>query len=264
LGKFNFSKSNRSSRFLNSDKGFTLIELLVVIIMLGVLATFTIMTLDPMTQIQKGQNAQREEDLKQLNSALDTYYNDNNCYPQSAGNIPAPGNSWTSSDGKTVYMKKVPGDPSANSGWQNYAYVTDGTTCPQWNVLFAKVALPPKSSEVTDPMQIATRCPLVNVGGTCVPQNFDSGHTYCVLSGNIDCTAIQGFNGNNLPIISGPGGGGGGGETPPGDENPACSCSQAIRVMSNGICNSHIPGTDLLGNPGYCSSDCNGPACTMP
>jgi hypothetical protein len=177
--------------------------------MLGILATFTLLTLNPLKQIQKGQDAQREEDLKQLNNALDTYYDNNNtvngitksnCYPQSVDNIPQSGSPWT--NGSSVYMKKVPNDPSAAGGWQNYSYITDGSTCPQWYALIAKMAI-----KATDPTETSTRCPLVNMtngGKTCVPQTkFSPDTAYCVLSGSVrDCGPIQALSGNSMPTIA--------------------------------------------------------------
>jgi general secretion pathway protein G len=190
LGKFNLSSSSPFLRSLNKNrqlaKGFTLIELLVVIVVLAVLTTLLLVTLNPLTQIQKGQDAQRQQDLRQITSALDTYYNDNNCYPKG---IPSSGSSWTSADGKTVYMKKVPKDPSAAGGGQNYAYLTDGTDCPQWNVLLAKVSNTSDYNKNPTAQQTATLCPLTNMETPCLPTNFAK-YNYCVLSGTVNCNLV--------------------------------------------------------------------------
>jgi general secretion pathway protein G len=190
LGKFNLSSSSPFLRSLDknrqSAKGFTLIELLIVIVVLAVLTTILLVTLNPLTQIQKGQDAQRQQDLRQIGSALDTYYNDNNCYPKS---IPSSGTSWTSADGKTVYMKKVPGDPTVAGGGRNYAYLTDGTDCPQWDVLLAKVSNTSDYNKNPNAQEKATLCPLTNMGTPCIPNNFAK-YNYCVLSGTVNCNIV--------------------------------------------------------------------------
>lgn len=163
--------------------------------MIGVISILTmavLTTLNPITQIQKGQDAQRQQDLKQITNALDTYYNDKNYYPTT---IPQGGASWAG-DGTTVYMKKVPSDPAASNGWKKYAYVNaytiDGTSSrPQWNVLFAKVNFTPK--DTTDGATVnSTACPLKQMG--CFPENY-TGYNYCVISGSIDSTACQNIKG---------------------------------------------------------------------
>jgi type II secretory pathway pseudopilin PulG len=237
--------------------------------MIGVLSAFIIVALNPFSQIQKSQDAQREHDLKQLNSAMDTFYNDANCYPMLA-NMPDSNSSWAGGNGQ-VYIQKVPVDPSALGGWPNYAYVTDTDltdTCPQWNVVFAKVS--------NNYASASTLCPLTNMkdsdGSPCVPQNFIKGpdnlnpkYNYCVLSGNVDCKIIEGLKANDIPALgvasAGPGGGsvgnpGDGGNPPPPPAGGGCSCAQASHVLPPGqSCNSQWP----LGSqsPGYCDQDCN-------
>lgn len=157
-----------------------------------------------MAQIKKGQDSQRQQDLKQLNSALDAFYNDKNCYPQS---IPQSGTTWA--NGQTVYMQKVSSDPTAINGGQNYAYVTDGSTCPQWNVLFAKVNSTPN---------VTTACPL-NQMSNCFPTNNTKGYNYCVISGNVACPTLLGIGDIAGYSILSPSGGGGGGTPPPTPTN---------------------------------------------
>jgi len=59
--------------------GFTLIELLVVISIIGLLASIVLIALKDTRQ--KGNDARRVADMKQLVTALNLYYDDNNAYP---------------------------------------------------------------------------------------------------------------------------------------------------------------------------------------
>jgi prepilin-type N-terminal cleavage/methylation domain-containing protein len=84
-------------------KGFTLTELLIVIGVIGILASTVIVVLNPATQQQKTRDAKRKTDLKQIQNALDLYYNDNNSYPVSL----SFGSNWAG------YMTPVPIDPKS-------------------------------------------------------------------------------------------------------------------------------------------------------
>jgi type II secretion system protein G len=65
------------SRF--SNKAFTLIELLVVIAIIGILSTVVLVSLN--SARIKARDAKRLADFKQIQNALEMYYNDNNHYP---------------------------------------------------------------------------------------------------------------------------------------------------------------------------------------
>lgn len=98
--------------------GFTLIELLVAIGIMGIIATTLLLTVNPFGQIQKSRDAIRKSDLKQIQNALELYYQDNNGYPPANG-VPFNG-SWVS--GTTTYMSKVPNDPDTS---KSYFYAPD-------------------------------------------------------------------------------------------------------------------------------------------
>ncbi len=76
-----------------SKRGFTLIELLVVIAIIGILSSVVLASLN--SARQKSRDSRRIADLKQLQTALELYYDKNAAYPatltllQSGGFIPA-------------------------------------------------------------------------------------------------------------------------------------------------------------------------------
>lgn len=61
------------------NKGFTLIELLVVIAIIGLLSSIVLASLN--TARVKARNAKRFSDFRQIQIALDAYYNDHGSYP---------------------------------------------------------------------------------------------------------------------------------------------------------------------------------------
>jgi type II secretory pathway pseudopilin PulG len=172
---------------ISSTKAFTLVELLVSLGILAFLTAMILLTLNPLYQYSKAYDGQRKQDLAQIRSALDTYYNDHNCYPSS---VPF-GEEWK--DGEVVLMKKVPQDPYAyyrqGAGWYYYNYETDtreGATCPQWNIVFTKLA-DKAFDNARDPKHCAAMikkaCPGYRVNVSLV-------YNYCLFSGNIDCQAL--------------------------------------------------------------------------
>lgn len=106
------------------SRGFTLIELMVAIAIVGVLASATVVALNPLEQFAKARDAQRKNDLLQIRNALELYYNDNNRYPPVGGinSDLVAGIAWGDQWGS--YMTKLPKDPS--SPGQEYKYERDG------------------------------------------------------------------------------------------------------------------------------------------
>lgn len=177
-----FGKSLMTNVFClvsNSTKGagFTLVEMLVAATILATLAGGVILSINPVGQIEKGQDAQKQADLSAIKTALDLYYSDNKCYPQQ---IPF-GNEWRVNN--TVYMKKVPQDPKCNNGTGScYRYRTDSNSqCPQWSVTFAQLS---RSSALTN------ACPISSLSN-CSPAGYSDATWACVLLGAVNCESLQ-------------------------------------------------------------------------
>ncbi|MEW6610150.1 MAG: prepilin-type N-terminal cleavage/methylation domain-containing protein [Patescibacteria group bacterium] len=68
---------------MRTRKGFTLIELLVVIAIIGLLATLAVVALN--NARSKSRDSKRVSDIKQIQTALELYYSDQNKY---ATNVP--------------------------------------------------------------------------------------------------------------------------------------------------------------------------------
>lgn len=81
----------------STKKGFTLIELLVVIAIIGILSSVVLASLN--TARQKSRDAKRVADIKQIQVALELYFDDNRAYPATTASL-AP-----------TYIPAVPVDP---------------------------------------------------------------------------------------------------------------------------------------------------------
>ena len=95
-------------------RGFTLIELLVVIAIIGILSSIVLASLN--SARKKGRDARRVSDVKQLQLALELYYDANGAYPSAvtAANLVNAG-----------YISTIPTDPSNSAV---YAYTPYGAT----------------------------------------------------------------------------------------------------------------------------------------
>jgi type II secretion system protein G len=115
----------RKMKILNKNlykKSFTLIEILIVIVILGILTS--LISGNFISSLKKGRDARRKSDLKQIQNALEMYYEDKKTYPTSIsfGNKLCETTSCVS--GEKIYMQKVPNDPNSNF---TYYYQSDGT-----------------------------------------------------------------------------------------------------------------------------------------
>lgn len=232
MGKYSVGKS----AVFFGNLGFTLVELMVVILILAIVTIIALGFINPVAQIHKVKDITRQNDLNQLYTALDTYYNDKGCYPTVLSQL----------TGTPIYIKKIPTDPDAPE--VNYVYVMDPGTnnCPQWFNIITRAYKTSSSSP----------CILEQLN-TCLPINYTtSGYNLCKISGKVDCSFVAGFE---LPILSAPNGS----PTPTVNPNPTptlvpggCYCVNAKYDIRAGNCN-------LVGSPpyNYCDSGCT-IACT--
>ncbi len=145
----NFNKSKIS--------GFTLIELLVVIAIIGILASTVIASLN--SARKKSRDARRIADLKQIQLALELYYNSNNGYPNPGWGWRSECSAWGGFNPSDVipgltptYLPVFSSDPSMNKSGNLccYLYLSNGTdyalldhNCPEIDYL--------KQSSLVDP-----------------------------------------------------------------------------------------------------------------
>lgn len=103
-------------------RGFTLIELLVVIAIIGILSSVVLASLN--SARQKGRDARRIADIKQLQLALELYYDANSKYPNavSSSTVVTPG-----------YIAAIPTDPTTGVAY-SYAGLGSGATCTSYHL----------------------------------------------------------------------------------------------------------------------------------
>lgn len=108
------------------NKGFTLIELLVVIAIIGILASIVLASLN--SARQKSRDARRIADVKQIQLALELYFDGN------SGKYPGGDEAGTGAGSYATlapsYIATLPSDPLAGRAYQYQAFTTStGTAC---------------------------------------------------------------------------------------------------------------------------------------
>ncbi len=91
---------------IKNKQAFTLIELLVVITIIGILASFSAVSLQGARG--RARDAKRVSDIRQIQVALELYYNDYNEYPDDI--------IGTISRNDSTYMMVVPSSPTPADG----------------------------------------------------------------------------------------------------------------------------------------------------
>lgn len=104
------------------ESGFTLIELLIVVAIIGILSTLLIANFIGVRQ--RGNDAHRKSDLRQMQSALELYRADQGNYPATISNCTCSGSAcfMTPDCSSSIYLQKIPIDPSG----AQYTYTQSG------------------------------------------------------------------------------------------------------------------------------------------
>ena len=126
-------------------KAFTLMEIMIVVTLLVLLTIALLITLNPMAQINKGQDTKRKQELTQLTKTFEDWYNDKQCYPRpkdicypsvQSGYNPLVDNKCylcgtvPGSPQIGAYLSQLPCDPRQPTA--KYLYQADSLTCPTW------------------------------------------------------------------------------------------------------------------------------------
>ena len=116
------------------ESGFTLMELMIVMVIMSILAA--IVMGNYATSTKRGRDNRRKSDLRNIATALETYFNDKGAYPLGVSGVMNGcstndsqacewGQPFTDSQG-TLYMTELPQDPVDVS--TTYYYVSNGTS----------------------------------------------------------------------------------------------------------------------------------------
>jgi len=109
--------------------GFTLVEILIVFAIIGLLSIFS--AIYGPAQLQKARDAVRKQQIDRIKGAIEEYYQDEDCYPQT---IPNCKNSI--SNGNLVLLDRIPCDPLNKL---SYTYVPEIAVCPKSYQLYANL-----------------------------------------------------------------------------------------------------------------------------
>ncbi len=127
------------------ERGFTLIELLVVIGIIALLSTLAVFSLN--SARKKSRDAKRLADVRQIQTALELYYDDQKEYPSYSGvlgsqclvntitGFETSGTSACGSGAGIIYMGFVPSDPD-NDSRTKYGYTATGSEVTSYEIRF--------------------------------------------------------------------------------------------------------------------------------
>ena len=109
---------------MKTKKAFTLIELLVVIAIIGILATISVLALS--NARAKSRDAKRAGDMKQVQTALELFFNDKNRYPTTeewnTGKIYSTSTGVTSTYMQVIPLAPTPADGTCTTDKNTVAY----------------------------------------------------------------------------------------------------------------------------------------------
>ena len=152
-------------------KGFTLVELLVVIAIIGILSAIVLASMSGARM--KGRDAKRVADLKQLQLALQLYYEVNDSYPSTAGNVDSVLLTPLTS---TSYISVIPRDPLPTT--YHYAYLPLPSGCSSACNDYVLAAQLETSNSTLDPYISPQAITLNTVATDC--NTFAADKVFCV------------------------------------------------------------------------------------
>ncbi|MBI4067286.1 prepilin-type N-terminal cleavage/methylation domain-containing protein [Candidatus Gottesmanbacteria bacterium] len=152
--------------------GFTIMELMIAVTIVSIIAV-SFYSANLLTQLKKGRDSRRKQEMTTVVKVLEDYYNDKNAYPtvvpSSSGSIDGLGCK-SNPQGLQPYMSQIPCDPQYPS--HTYLYTTDDPTAQQIRI-YAIMEYP------KDPDVMNNACSIgCSVGG----QNYN----YVITSSNVD------------------------------------------------------------------------------
>jgi uncharacterized protein (TIGR02145 family)/prepilin-type N-terminal cleavage/methylation domain-containing protein len=158
-----------------NKKAFTLIELLVVIAIIGILATIAVVALQQVRQ--SARDSKRIADIKQIQTALEMYYNNNSSYPDNIDSQIA--------DAHNIYMEMVPTAPSPADGDcssedNQYVYNPEGAENDSYTISFC---LGGQAGDLNNGINCTTPETTVNSGCACAGETsiVYQGYTYDIV-----------------------------------------------------------------------------------
>lgn len=118
---------NENKMKVKQQKGLTLIEILVVvaILLLVLIAVFRVFRVD----VNRGRDAERKSDLRDIKLAFEDYYNDHGAYPPEAYLANCDG------DALRPYLRLVPCDPNTGEPYLYIPYPGGGDNSGGYRVL---------------------------------------------------------------------------------------------------------------------------------
>ena len=105
-----------------NQKGFTLIELLVVIAIIGILSALSVLALN--SARARARDAKRIADIRQIQTALEMYYNEFNVYPGALSQL----TTTTPPLLRELPASPTPADGTCTTGNNPYAYAFQAGT----------------------------------------------------------------------------------------------------------------------------------------
>ncbi|KKR39912.1 MAG: hypothetical protein UU03_C0001G0014 [Candidatus Woesebacteria bacterium GW2011_GWA1_40_45] len=107
----------------------TLVEIIVVVSIITFLAVLILVAFR--SQLFKGTDAKRKSDIRRIQTAIEEYEKDHDCYPLPQVVVCSPGT------GLVPYLSKIPCDPDTKA---SYYYEHEGVACPHWYRIYANLA----------------------------------------------------------------------------------------------------------------------------